>query len=165
MNQTTASAFPFLFCLRSQNIIKATLTLLKNKTILGLVLSQIQCLWFVPLTTRGLYHLSIDTFTSDSISHKPVPGKDCYLPASIFAAHTLLLIANSCFAPGFQLTTEVSAQANVLAAHQQQLTWLTSLTEELVKTLQSLHLPTPSQHYAPPLSPSINMNSANTVEV
>jgi len=37
-----------------------------------------------------------------------------------------------------QLTTELSAQANQLAVHQHQLNRLTSLTEELVKTLQSL---------------------------
>lgn len=40
-----------------------------------------------------------------------------------------------------QLTTEVSAQANVLGAHQQQLSQLTLLKEKLVKMLQSLHLP------------------------
>ncbi|KAL0200303.1 hypothetical protein M9458_003490, partial [Cirrhinus mrigala] len=38
----------------------------------------------------------------------------------------------------YRLTTEVSAQANVLAAHQQQLAHLTTLTEEMVKTLHSL---------------------------
>ncbi len=37
-----------------------------------------------------------------------------------------------------QLTTEVSAQASMLAAHHQQLQRLTSLTEELSKTLQAL---------------------------
>ncbi|KAI2646625.1 Transposon Tf2-6 polyprotein [Labeo rohita] len=40
----------------------------------------------------------------------------------------------------FQLTTEVSAQATMLASHQQQLQHLTTLTEELVKTLQALRL-------------------------
>ncbi|KAL0176817.1 hypothetical protein M9458_029147, partial [Cirrhinus mrigala] len=43
----------------------------------------------------------------------------------------------------YRLTTEVSAQANILAAHQQQLARLTTLTEEMVKTLHSLHLPSP----------------------
>ncbi len=37
-----------------------------------------------------------------------------------------------------QLNTEVSAQASMLAAHHQQLQRLTSLTEELSKTLQAL---------------------------
>ncbi len=37
-----------------------------------------------------------------------------------------------------QLTTEVSAQASMLAAHHQQLQRLTSFTEELSKTLQVL---------------------------
>ncbi len=41
----------------------------------------------------------------------------------------------------YQLTTELSAQAQQLAAHHHQLQRLTSLTEDLVKTLQSLHLP------------------------
>lgn len=40
-----------------------------------------------------------------------------------------------------RLSSEVCTQANVLGAHQQQLQRLTSLTEELVKTLQSLRLP------------------------
>jgi len=37
-----------------------------------------------------------------------------------------------------QISTELSAQANQLAVHQHQLNRLTSLTEELVKTLQGL---------------------------
>ncbi|KAL0185425.1 hypothetical protein M9458_021122, partial [Cirrhinus mrigala] len=41
----------------------------------------------------------------------------------------------------YRLTTEVSAQASVLATHQQQLAHLTALTEEMVKTLRSLQLP------------------------
>ncbi len=53
----------------------------------------------------------------------------------------------------YRLTTEVSAQANVLAAHQQQLARLTSLTEELVKTLQALQLPS-SESASPPLDPA-----------
>lgn len=40
-----------------------------------------------------------------------------------------------------QLSSEVSAQANMLATHQQQLAQLTTLTEEQVKTLQDLRLP------------------------
>ncbi|KAL0150499.1 hypothetical protein M9458_054316 [Cirrhinus mrigala] len=51
----------------------------------------------------------------------------------------------------YRLTTEVSAQANILAAHQQQLAQLTTLTEEMVKTLHSLHLPSP-QTAQPPLA-------------
>ncbi len=58
----------------------------------------------------------------------------------------------------YHFSTEVSAQASVLAAHQQKLNRLTSVTEELVKTLQALQLqvirtsappPTPSQAHAP----------------
>ncbi len=50
----------------------------------------------------------------------------------------------------YHFTTEVSAQASALASHQQQLSRLTSLTEELVKTLQALQLspPTVSSSYA-----------------
>ncbi len=40
----------------------------------------------------------------------------------------------------YHFTTEVSAQASVLAMHQQQLDQLTSATEELVRTLQALRL-------------------------
>ncbi len=50
----------------------------------------------------------------------------------------------------YQLTTELSAQAQQLAAHHHQLQKLTSLTEDLVKTLQSLHLPAG----APPVPPA-----------
>ncbi|MGL5565866.1 MAG: DUF4939 domain-containing protein, partial [Plesiomonas sp.] len=42
-----------------------------------------------------------------------------------------------------QLTTEVSAQANVLAVHQHQLARLSAVTDELVKALQSLQVVTP----------------------
>ncbi len=42
-----------------------------------------------------------------------------------------------------QLSTELSAQANQLAIHQHQLTRLTSLTEELVNTLQNLCVAAP----------------------
>ncbi len=49
----------------------------------------------------------------------------------------------------YHFTTEVSAQASALASHQQQLGWLTSLTEELVKTLQALQLSPPAMN--PPM--------------
>ncbi len=49
----------------------------------------------------------------------------------------------------YRLSTEVSAQANVLVAHQQQLACLSSLTEELVTTLQALWL-SPSESAPPP---------------
>ncbi len=52
----------------------------------------------------------------------------------------------------YHFTTEVSAQASVLATHQQQLNRLTSVTEELVKTLQALRLQAPNAS-APPLNP------------
>ncbi|KAL0150720.1 hypothetical protein M9458_053943, partial [Cirrhinus mrigala] len=60
----------------------------------------------------------------------------------------------------YRLTTEISAQANVLASHQQQLAHLTALTEEMVKTLRSLRLPTaetaqsPTAAAAQPTSPA-----------
>ncbi len=43
-----------------------------------------------------------------------------------------------------QLTSELSAQAHQLAIHQHQLTRLTTLTEELVRTLQGLSLSPPA---------------------
>ncbi len=43
-----------------------------------------------------------------------------------------------------QLTSELSAQANQLAIHQHQLTRLTALTEELVRSLQGLSLSPPA---------------------
>ncbi len=52
----------------------------------------------------------------------------------------------------YHFTTEVSAQASVLVTHQQQLNRLTSVTEELVKTLQALRLQAPNAS-APPLNP------------
>ncbi len=60
-----------------------------------------------------------------------------------------------------QLTSEVSAQASMLAAHHQQLQKLTSLTEELVRTLQTLHvanLPTNATPSVPsplPITPTM----------
>ncbi len=44
----------------------------------------------------------------------------------------------------YQLTSEVSAQAVMLTSHQLQLQRLTSVTEELVRTLQALQLTAPS---------------------
>ncbi len=49
----------------------------------------------------------------------------------------------------YHFTTEVSAQASALASHQQQLGRLTSLTEELVRTLQALQLSPPAMN--PPM--------------
>ncbi|KAL0149129.1 hypothetical protein M9458_055561 [Cirrhinus mrigala] len=51
----------------------------------------------------------------------------------------------------YRLLTEVSAQTSILTAHQQQLACLTTLTEEMVKTLQSLRLPS-SETTSPPLA-------------
>ncbi len=53
-----------------------------------------------------------------------------------------------------QLSSEVSAQASVLATHQQQLQRLTSLTEELVKTLQAPHVTAPSMNPTPTPAPA-----------
>ncbi len=49
----------------------------------------------------------------------------------------------------YRFTTEVSAQATVLATQQQQLNYLTSLTEELVRSLRALLLPAPSMNASP----------------
>ncbi len=67
-----------------------------------------------------------------------------------------------------QLTSELSAQANQLAIHQHQLTRLTALTEELVRSLQGLSLSPPApaaaqedipvnipNHPPPPVSPCL----------
>ncbi len=67
-----------------------------------------------------------------------------------------------------QLTSELSAQANQLAIHQHQLTHLTALTEELVRSLQGLSLSPPApaatqddipvnipNHPPPPMSPRL----------
>ncbi len=53
-----------------------------------------------------------------------------------------------------QLSSEVSAQASVLATHQQQLQRLTSLTEELVRTLQAPHVTAPSMNPTPTPAPA-----------
>ncbi len=53
----------------------------------------------------------------------------------------------------YQRTTKVSAQASMLAAHHQQLQRLTSLTEEMVKTLQALRVTMPEPNI-PPSIPS-----------
>ncbi|KAL0150433.1 hypothetical protein M9458_054260 [Cirrhinus mrigala] len=60
----------------------------------------------------------------------------------------------------YRLTTEVSAQANVLASHQQQLSHLTALTEEMVKTLRSLQLPTAEAVPSPVTPPTQSTSSA-----
>ncbi len=62
--------------------------------------------------------LQMDPLASDPLLQKTSPTQD---PAAVS-----------------QLTTEVSAQASMLAAHHHQLQRLTSLTEELSKTLQAL---------------------------
>ncbi len=55
----------------------------------------------------------------------------------------------------YRLSTEVSAQANMLVAHQQQLARLTSLTEELVTTLRAFRLsPSESAPPPPPVDPA-----------
>ncbi len=55
----------------------------------------------------------------------------------------------------YRLSTEVSAQANMLVAHQQQLARLTSLTEELVTTLRASRLsPSESAPPPPPVNPA-----------
>ncbi len=55
----------------------------------------------------------------------------------------------------YRLSTEVSAQANMLVTHQQQLARLTSLMEELVTTLQALRLsPSESAPPQPPVDPA-----------
>ncbi len=53
----------------------------------------------------------------------------------------------------YQLTAEVSAQASMLASHHQQLQRLTSLTEEMAKTLQALRVTMPELNI-PPSVPS-----------
>ncbi len=74
--------------------------------------------------------LQMDHQTSDS-SQKTSPQSD---PAALT-----------------QLTFELSAQANQLAIHQHQLTRLTTLTEELVRTLQGLSLSPPAPAQPPKL--------------
>ncbi len=54
----------------------------------------------------------------------------------------------------YRFTTEVSAQATVLATKKQQLNHLTSLTEELVRSLRALHLPAPSMNASPQNPPT-----------
>ncbi|KAL0173541.1 hypothetical protein M9458_029509, partial [Cirrhinus mrigala] len=62
-----------------------------------------------------------------------------------------------------RLTTEVSAQASVLATHQQQLAHLTALTEEMVKTLRSLQLPSAETAPLPVATPSPSTSPAAPV--
>ncbi len=62
-----------------------------------------------------------------------------------------------------QLTTEVSAQASMLAAHHQQLQRLTSLTEELSKTLQALcNIAAPPTPTPPPAALSQSASQSMT---
>ncbi len=49
----------------------------------------------------------------------------------------------------YRFTTDVSAQATLLATQQQQLNHLTSLTEELIRSLRALLLPAPSMNASP----------------
>ncbi|KAL0152007.1 hypothetical protein M9458_052725 [Cirrhinus mrigala] len=92
------------------------------------------------LTSSLINTLHMDPNSADPSLQKTSPNID---PAAVY-----------------RLTTEVSAQANVLAAHQQQLARLTTLTEEMVKTLHSLQstavataqtttTPTPQAAFAP----------------
>ncbi len=53
----------------------------------------------------------------------------------------------------YHFTTELTAQASILATHQQQLNRLTSLTEEMLKALQDLRLQTPAVQPPPSRSP------------
>ncbi len=85
----------------------------------------------------------MDQYASDS-SQKTSPKSD---PAAIM-----------------QLSSELSAQANQLAIHQHQLAHLTTLTEELVNTLQGLSLSTIAPAAAPISAPvNIATNSPPTV--
>ncbi len=62
-----------------------------------------------------------------------------------------------------QLTTEVSAQASMLAAHHHQLQRLTSLTEELSKTLQALcNIAAPPSQTPPPAALSQSTSPSMT---
>ncbi len=99
----------------------------------------LHCEW---IFTCLINKLQIDPSASSESLQKTSPKHD---PAAIY-----------------QLTTELSAQAQQLAAHHHQLQKLTSLTEDLVKTLQSLHLhaaapsasPTPAVMAAAPTPPT-----------
>lgn len=63
-----------------------------------------------------------------------------------------------------RLASEVSSQANVLAAHQQQLVKLTALTEELVRSVRALSSPSMAENQAPspaapaPVPPAVSSN-------
>ncbi len=61
-----------------------------------------------------------------------------------------------------QLSSEVSAQANVLASHQLQLQRLTTLTEELVKALQSMQGTTPP--VTPPAPAPLPARSTSSIQ-
>lgn len=87
----------------------------------------------------------MDPNVSDPASQNTLPQQD---PATLY-----------------HLVTEVSSQASMLAAHQQQLLKLTSLTEELVRTMRTLT--PPSAASAPPAAasahpdPSLNLSNSN----
>lgn len=61
----------------------------------------------------------------------------------------------------YRLTSEVSSQGFMLAAHQQQLIKLTSQTKELVRSMQALttQAATPVSLAAPPAQPSQGVTS------
>ncbi|KAL0195114.1 hypothetical protein M9458_008686, partial [Cirrhinus mrigala] len=66
----------------------------------------------------------------------------------------------------YQLSTELSAQASVLATHQQKLNRLTTLTEELVKTLQALRTPSTEpaiSHPSPPTHATAHSSTTTTL--
>uniref|UniRef100_A0A8C2DWM8 ribonuclease H n=1 Tax=Cyprinus carpio TaxID=7962 RepID=A0A8C2DWM8_CYPCA len=81
----------------------------------------------------------MDPNVSDSLLQKTLPTQD---PAMFF-----------------QLSSEVSAQASILATHQQQLQRLTSLTEELVKMLQTLHVTAPTVSSIPASAPTTTLTT------
>ncbi len=85
----------------------------------------------------------MDPHVSDPVLQKTSPTQD---PAAVS-----------------QLTTEVSAQASMLAAHHHQLQRLTSLTEELSKTLQALcNIAAPPSQTPPPAALSQSTSPSMT---
>ncbi|KAI2656673.1 Retrotransposon-derived protein PEG10 [Labeo rohita] len=84
----------------------------------------------------------MDPHASDPSLQKTSPSED---PAAVY-----------------HLSTEVSAQAAMLATHQQQLQRLTSLTEELVRTLQSLRVTEANVRPAEPPQPPAASNQSTT---
>ncbi len=112
----------------------------------------------------------IQTLSSDSDSALPTLRLKLVIKLCLSYLHTLLIklhmdpnaldsslqktSPHSDPAVFYHVTTEVSAQATVLATQQQQLNHLTSLTEELVRSLRALHLPAPSMNASLQHSPS-----------